>query len=145
MQTKYRIDRDTRTLILKYIRKYDEYMTWYLSERERIINPSRQLRKTPGSPNIGDPTLTAAQRLEQVENSHRAHVVRAIDQARLNIGTDILDEKQSLAMRRAIWLSCLNGGEYNFEAFVGLVSCERAQFYRYKNQFLNDIKDLAGL
>lgn len=147
MQTKYKIDRDTRTLILKYIRKYDEYRKWYECERDRILYPSpKQADGMPRGGYVSDPTLSSAEKLELLEKEHRSRVIRAIDQARHMIGVGIdqtLEQEETL--RRCIWLSCLNAREYPFEAFAGLVACGRAQFYRYKNQFMNDIKYLLGL
>lgn len=147
MQTKYKIDRDTRTLILKYIRKYDEYRKWYQCERDRILYPSP--KQTDGMPRggyVSDPTLSAAEKLERLEGEHRAKVIKAIDQARHLIGVDISQTlEQEETLRRCIWLSCLNAREYPFESFAGLVACERAQFYRYKNKFMNDIKSFLGL
>jgi hypothetical protein len=145
MQTKYKLDRDTRTLILKYIRKYDEYLLWYKSERDRIISPSRQMDDMPHGSGTSDPTLSAAERLEKLDNCHRAQVIKAIDQARFVIGHDVQDEGQQDKLRRALWLSCLNGYEYNFDTFAGMITCERRQFYNYKNEFLNTIKNLLGL
>lgn len=147
MQTKYKIDRDTRTLILKYIKKYDEYRTWYQCERDRIMYPSpKQADGMPRGTTSGDPTLSAAEKLEKLEGEHRAAVIRAIDQARHLIGVDISQTiEQEETLRRCIWLSCLNAKEYPFEVFAGIVLCERAQFYRYKNKFMNDIKDMLGL
>lgn len=147
MQTKYKIDRDTRTLILKYIRKYDEYRKWYECERDRILYPSpKQADGTPGSGKLSDPTLSSAERLEFLEKEHKSRVIRAIDQARHMIGTDISQTlEQEETLRRCIWLSCLNAREYPFEAFDGLIFVSRRQFYRYKNQFMNDIKYLLGL
>ncbi len=147
MQEKYKIDRDTRTLLLKYIRKYEEYLAWYRLERERITEPSRVISNLPTGNNgsTSDPTLTAVERLEKLEHNHKTNVIRAIDQAKLFIGVNIPDEKQRLAMQRAIWLSCLNGREYNFEVFAGIVACERRTFYNYKNAFLNDVKKYIGL
>ena len=40
MDERYTIDRDTRTLILKYVRKYDEYKRWMEGEKERITSLS---------------------------------------------------------------------------------------------------------
>ncbi|BDF57499.1 hypothetical protein CE91St36_03160 [Christensenellaceae bacterium] len=147
MQTKYRIDRDTRTLILKYIRKYDEYRAWYQCERDKILYPS--IKPSDGMPkgtNISDPTLSAAERLERLDLTHRARVIKAIEQAKHLIGVDILQTlEQEETLRRCIWLSCVNAKEYPFEAFDGLVFISRRHFYRYKNKFMNDIKYLLGL
>lgn len=147
MQTKYKIDRDTRTLILKYIRKYDEYRKWYQCERDRILYPSpKQADGMPRGGYVGDPTLSAAEKLEKLEGEHRAKVIKAIDQARHLIGVDIRQTlEQEETLRRCIWLSCLNAREYPFEAFDGLVFISRRQFYNYKNKFMNDIKFMLGL
>lgn len=141
MQTKYKIDRDTRTLLLKYIRKYDEYKKWYQCERAAIMYPSR----TPGDgmPRggyMGDPTLTAAEKLERLDEENKTRIIRAIDHARNTMFTDVANESQRERLMNAIWLSCINPWEYPFEIFAGAISCERRQFYRYKNEFLNRIK-----
>lgn len=147
MQAQYKIDRDTRTLILKYIRKYDEYLMWYKSERDRIMSPLHEVLRfsTSKSTNVKDDTLSAVEALERLDNSHRAKVIKAIDEARNQIGSIIESDKELLAIRRAIWLSCLNASEYNFEVFAGAICCERRQFYKYKNAFLNDIKTGLGI
>lgn len=145
MQTKYKIDRDTRTLILKYIRKYDEYRKWIETERDRILYPSPKI--ADGMPRGGnkEPVLSAIEALEKLEKTHKARVVYAIDQAKNGIGADIADDRETEHMQRAIWLSCLNPREYPFEAFAGLIPYERRQFYKLKNAFLNDIKIFLGL
>ena len=141
MQTKYKIDRDTRTLLLKYIRKYDEYKKWYQCERAAIMYPSR----TPGDgmPRggyMGDPTLTAAEKLERLDDENKTRIIRAIDQARNIMFADVADDTEREKLMNAIWLSCVNPWEYPFEMFAGSIACERRQFYYYKNIFLNEIK-----
>ena len=37
---KYRIDWDSRVIVLKYVRKYEEYKAWLAEERKRIMEPS---------------------------------------------------------------------------------------------------------
>ena len=147
MQSKYRIDRDTRTLILKYIRKYDEYRKWYQCERDRIVYPTiKPYDGTPRTKNRRDPVVKAAEALERLEGSHRVKVLKAIDRAKRRIGSEIEQTReQEETLRRCVWLSCVNPAEYPFETFAGVVACERAQFYRYKNKFLNDIKTMLGI
>lgn len=141
MQTKYKIDRDTRTMLLKYIKKYDEYRKWYQCERDAILYPSPAVRDgMPRGGYISDPTLSATEKLERLEDENRTRIVRAIDQAKNTIFPLIMDETQRRRMINAIWLSCINAREYPFEAFAGGIACEQRQFYRYKNEFLNKIK-----
>jgi len=142
---KTRIDRDTRTLLLKYVKKYDEYAEWYQEERERILNPGRRAPDgTPGSGRTGDPTALGAERLERLEGEHRAKVVRAIDKAKKDIGQGFAAGEQE-RLRQAVWLSCRDARQYNFEAFEGEVACERRQFYYYKNEFLDRVRAELGI
>jgi hypothetical protein len=146
MQTKYKIDRETRRMLIAYVRKYDDYKKWYLTERDRIIEPSRkQIIGMPYYQNDNSPTLLAAEKLEELENHPKAQALKAIDQAKFILCCNILNEDERNKIRRAIWLSCLDGGAYNFDAFAGGIACERRSFYRYKNEFLNTIKSLLSL
>ena len=90
-------------------------------------------------------TAAAVEALEKLELHQRARIVRAITVAREQIGADIPNEKEREKLRNAIWLSCQNGRRHNFDTFAGTVACERAQFYRYKNLFLKDIKQSLGI
>ena len=145
MYTKYKIDRTTRTLLCKYIHKYDEYVNWLQCERERIMSlPAPGIDDIPGSTDKADATATAVEKLEKLELSHRARVVRAIDHAKLMCGVG-LPEQERETLCRCIWLSCLDSREYPFEAFAGLIPYERAQFYRLKNEFLNTVRREMGI
>lgn len=147
MQSKYRIDRDTRTLILKYIRKYEEYRKWYEYERDKVICPSPiQADGMPKSGEMSNPTLIAAEKLERIEHEHKSKVIRAITEARNLIGADIIQTpQQEETLKQCIWLSCLNAKKYPFEIFKGIIFISRRQFYRCKNQFINEIKNRLGL
>ena len=68
-----------------------------------------------------------------------ARVVRAVDAAKKEIGADILDERAALALRKAIWMSCLSGFTYSYEVFAEMLPVSRASFYRRKNEFLASI------
>lgn len=143
---RYKIDRDTRTLVLKYVKKSEEYRAWVMAEADRICGPSSgQIDGMPRASWVSDKTAGAVEKLEKLMGSHKAKVVRAVDEAKQQIGADIEDESQRRAIQNAVWLSCLNGREYNFEAFEGGIACGRAFFYRLKNKFLCSIKAELGL
>ena len=143
---KYRIDWDSRVIVLKYVRKYEEYKAWLAEERKRIMEPSpAQIDGMPHGTTPGDMTAAAVEALEKLELHQRARIVRAITVAREQIGADIPDEKEREKLRNAIWLSCQNGRRNNFDTFVGAVACERRQFYYYKNSFLLEIKKTLGI
>ena len=146
MNKRYSMDRDLRTLVLKYVRKYEEYRQWYLLEKERIGGMKGPCYDgMPKAKNVVDRTLWEVLAREKLENSHRARVVSCIDEAKENIGRGSYMGKAKESLANAIWLSCMDGSQYNFEAFSGMIPCERAMFYRYKNMFLNDIKEGLGL
>lgn len=64
---KYKIDRTTRTLLCKYIHKYDEYVNWLKCERERIISlPASDIDDMPSSTDKADATETAVEKLEKL-------------------------------------------------------------------------------
>lgn len=70
MDERYTIDRDTRTLILKYVRKYDEYKRWMEGEKERITSLSSvRIDGTPAGTEKSDATGMAAEKLEKLETS----------------------------------------------------------------------------
>lgn len=143
---RYKIDRDTRTLVLKYVKKSEEYRAWVMAEADRICGPSSgQIDGMPRASGVSDKTAGAVEKMEKLMGSHKAKVVRAVDEAKQQIGVDIEDESQRRAIQNAVWLSCLNGREYNFEAFEGGIACGRAFFYRLKNKFLYSIKAELGL
>lgn len=146
MTRKYKIDRDTRTLLLKYIRKYEEYRKWYEHEKNAILYPSPANKDgMPRGGYISDPTLSAAEKLEELEKSHKATVVKAIDKARETLCDDIMDKELREKTIGAIWKSCIDAEAYNFEALAEIVPYERRKFYYLKNEFLGRIKYLIGI
>lgn len=148
MQTKTKIDRNTRTLILKYIRKYESYKQWYEDERDKILCVSSQDLDNldmPRGTTLSDSTSSSAEMLEKLDSSHRATVVKAIEDAREALGYEIADEKARGSLKLAIWLSCIDGRMYPFEAFAGTVCYERTQFYTKKNEFIASIGSKIGI
>lgn len=143
---RYQIDWDSRVVVLKYIRKYEQYKQWLEAEKEKIMQPSP--KETDGMPRgsgVANLPLASVEALERLEQTHRAKVVRAIDGARAVMCADIEDEGVREAVCRAIWLSCQDGNRYNFDFFAGLIPYERRAFYYYKNELLVQIKNNLNL
>ncbi len=61
-----------------------------------------------------DRTLWEVVAREKLENSHRARVVHCIDQAKEDISKDSYVGKARKSLANAIWLSCMDGSQYNF-------------------------------
>ena len=148
MRTKTKIDKTTRDLVLKYIRKYAFYKQWYEAERDKILCIRPQDLDNLDMPRgtaLSDSTSSSAELLEKLDSSHRAVVVKAIEDAREALGYEIVDTDTRAAFKNAIWLSCINGRAYPFEAFAGTVGYERTQFYTKKNEFIASIGAKIGI
>lgn len=145
MGKRNKMDNATRTIVLKYIVKYDDYKARYQAERERAIYAAPVLSGLPGGSGVSNPTLASVEALERLETEHYVRVMRAIESAREMIGCDIEDDDARETLKRAVWLSCQNRYAYPFEAFAGAVCCERTRFYDYKWDFIRDVKERIGL
>lgn len=143
-----KIDSATREIVLKYIRKYDEYLDWYVNERERIISGKGIKYDELGLPHalrLHDSTASAVTLLERLDDSHKAKVINAIQTARGYLGAEIIDERSRKAFQEAIWLSCLNRKDYPFEVFEYDIGYGRSQFYEKKAEFISEIAYYLGL
>ena len=149
MREKIQVDRRTRNIILNYIRSYDDYKTYIESEQEKLLSISPQNLNEldmPKCPSTKDTTFEIVNRLADLEKTHKYKVVNAIDEAKNNIGYDIVNSAVQDYLSKALWMSCLDGRNYNYEAFDHTrLCCSRTQFYREKNKFLDEIRWRLGL
>ena len=136
------LDRESRVLAIQYVRRCERYRARLAQQREDILHsspPPPDGQPTGGQP--GDSTAQKAEQLARLEQGHLARVVRAVDAAKNEIGADILDERAALALRKAIWMSCLSGFTYSYEVFAEMLPICRRDFYKRKNRFLARIID----
>ena len=131
------LDRESRVLAIQYVRRCERYRARLAQQREDILHSSPLPPDgQPRGEKPGDSTSQKAEQLARLEQGHMARVVRAVDAAKKEIGADILDERAALALRKAIWMSCLSGFTYSYEVFAEMLPVSRASFYRRKNEFL---------
>ena len=131
------LDRGSRVLAIQYVRRCERYRARLAQQREDILHSSPLPPDgQPKGGRPGDSTSQKAEQLARLEQGHMARVVRAVDAAKKEIGADILDERAALALRKAIWMSCLSGFTYSYEVFAEMLPVSRASFYRRKNEFL---------
>lgn len=131
------LDRESRVLAIQYVRRCERYRARLAQQREDILHSSPLPPDgQPKGGRPGDSTSQKAEQLARLEQGHMARVVRAVDAAKKEIGADILDERAALALRKAIWMSCLSGFTYSYEVFAEMLPVSRASFYRRKNEFL---------
>ena len=159
-QTKYRLDEDVRMAALAYVRGYERRRRAYLQRRSDIINSSpnsfttyiqreggrdlecRQYFSRSNLPSRQPEDKTI--RLAALEEHPDVKRMRAVEQAKLFIGDDIINEAVRERLRDAIWINCMNGKLYPYEVF-DLAGIGKTNFYERKRKFLHDIAQNAGM
>lgn len=147
MRTKNAVDWDTREIVLKYIRRYDDYTEWLEEERRKLMSVSPQQYDRldmPGTMEASSSIEIAVIRLEELETCHKAQVVKAIERARyVFLALEESDNREM--MLNKIWLSCIERKKYNYESnFAGLFISRRS-FFRKKGYFIQLIAENLGL
>ena len=133
-------------IVLRYLRKYREYRSWYINTREDITHGSKRIPEgLPMLSGLKDREIEKNELLEKLENSHRHRVVAAIDEAKLKLACTFESPEEGKKLVNAVFESCIDGSESNFEAYAGLIACERTAFYTYKSRFIKDIKEAIGI
>ena len=139
MQTKYRMPADVRRTAIELVRGYKRRLELYRELRYNIIHggPMPKDRPFSGASVLGDPTASKALKLEALEAFVEVRRMRAVEQAKLRIGLDILDEGIRQALIEAIWDSCIEGRNFTFE--YRALPLGKTNFYDRRNKFLSEI------
>ena len=137
-----RPDREGRALAMQYVRRYGRYKAALAQERAAILHgspapPDGQPRG--GTP--GDPTAQKVAALERLEGSHRARVVRVVEQARQNVGQDVFSDEERRALQRAVFRSCLRRSDNPYAEFAAGLNFSKSDFYRRRRRFLDEIAE----
>jgi len=143
MRSNFAVDSDVRAIVLKLLRRYPHYVTMLKDARESALTPSRHMSVIPTGA-VSDRTFTSVEKLEELDGSLQARVVKAIDDAKLKIGQDLVPD-EAAKLSKAVWLSCTQPDVYTFEHFAGLIPCERTKFFKYKSEFIYNIQNSLRL
>lgn len=143
---------DVRNACIQYVRGYERLVREYYRRRREVL-ASRSCRRIevadpespgktmwvypPSNHEVGRGTEEMARRLEAIENRFDTKVMRAVEQARSRIGTDLPDDLRN-KLADAIWLSCKNGRMYRYE-ILDVPGVGRSNFYERRKSFLVDI------
>jgi len=111
------MDKRVRRIMGDYVYLYEDYCKWVKKQRA----------------------------VQGIDDSQQARIVKAIEQASVGIGEDIFNDEIRENLKKAVYLSCIDRNEYNFDAFAGTIGCERTRFHQYKNEFLYNIKLNLGM
>lgn len=154
-QTKYRLPSDLKDLCLSFVRGYDRRVKLYHGRRHDVIYASSTSKvissigkdgKETGEfigrgSDVGDPTHDRVVRLEKIEGLQDTKIMRAVEQAKLTIGTD-WDETQRQRLINAIWDSCNEGRNFILEYYN--LPIGKDNFYEHRRRFLWNIAKNMG-
>jgi hypothetical protein len=82
-------------------------------------------------------------KLESLEKQRWVMEMHALERARDRIGAGMPEEMRE-ALRKAIFLNCINGKEHPFERLY-TIGISRRGFYRYKEAFFWDVANELGI
>lgn len=152
---------DVRQMCIQLVRGYDRRVKNYHNQRQEIISgsncrfqvikdkddPTDWKKNTyfypPSAHNASRTAEDITQRLLGLEELPETKRMRAVEQAKLNIGLDLPDElRRKLA--EAIWLNCKSGRRYPYTCFY-LAGIEKTNFYDRRTEFLRYIAESLGM
>ena len=152
---------DVRQICIQLVRGYDRRVQNYHNQRQEIISgsscrfqvikdkddPTDWEKNTyfypPSAHNASRTAEDITQRLLVLEELPETKRMRAVEQAKLNIGLDLPDElRRKLA--EAIWLNCKSGRRYPYTCFY-LAGIEKTNFYDRRTEFLRSIAESLGM
>ena len=147
-----KLPEDIKQEALSYIRGYERRRKIYRQKYYEIINSppaaftiaeadGEMIHIYNGHSNIpGNPTANKALQLAQLEQHPDTIKMRAVEQAKKDIGADVADDDVRQRLINALWINCLSGRCHPFE-HLNLTEFSRMDFYSRKHKFLRDISD----
>lgn len=121
------------------------YQTYKVKVGEKNGKPVYEERRTyTGGSHIASRTTEDRElRLESLEKQRWVMEMHALERARDRIGAGMPEEMRE-ALRKAIFLNCINGKEHPFERLY-TIGISRRGFYRYKEAFFWDVANELGI
>ena len=125
---------------------YEMHKTVYEQKRMDIIYSTYSgeavISRSPNR-NTSSAIESKAERLEKLEGSVNARLVRAVEQALTAVGADVADESRR-KLRKAILLNIESGREFPYEE-LNIDEFSRRDFYRRRGRFIEGIAAGLGL
>lgn len=139
MQNKYKLPEDTKTACISYVRGYKRLVYEYHKKRDDIIYSGKNISfdRIPGGGTLSDEPYDKMVRLQEIEGHFDTKIMRAVEQAILHIGVDVLDEGERQRLKEAIIDCCKDGRRFVFR-YCGL-DMGKSTFYERRNKFLYEI------
>lgn len=137
-QTKYPLPDDLKTQLISIVRGYNRRVRLYHDRRDAIIYGSPEPPDgQPKSNCKSDIVASKLLELEKIEQLFDTKAMRAVEQAKVQIGNDLLSERQRQKLTDAIWDSCIHGRNFRFNYYDLAVS--KSNFYERRRKFLYHI------
>ena len=142
-QTKYKMPPDLKMRCISLVRGYDRLVRLYHERRENALLASHPPPDgMPKGTTTGDVTESKVERLEKIETMYDTQAMRAIEQAKLQIGLDIVCDAERQKLTSAIIDSCVLGRNFIFEYQNLCVG--KTNFYERRKKFLYTIAQYMG-
>ena len=142
-QTKYKMPPDLKLRCISLVRGYNRLVRLYHERRENVLLASPPPPDgMPRGTTTGDSTQSKAERLEKIEGMYDTQAMRAIEQAKLQIGLDIVCDAERQKLTDAIIGSCVEGRNFIFEHRNLCVG--KTNFYERRRGFLYIIAQYMG-
>lgn len=140
-QTKYKLSKQRRRRCIAEIQEYDETVEWYRQMRWQIINASPKPSEVYIDHNsTGRPTEDKQARLERLEAHPRVAGMKAIDDAKQQIGREQSDSVRQKLIK-AIWTSCILEYTFKYAPHEPELHMGPNAFYERRRKFLWNIAE----
>lgn len=162
-QTRYAMNKDISRIAIEMVRGHDRRVKIYHELRGSILNGSacgyityavvrkkkngekkveQRRQYFPRGSLISDPTADKALRLDALERLPETLRMKAVDDAKMHIGLDIVNEPERIKLVNAIWDSCMEGR--NFNVLYRNLCVGKDNFYERRRKFLFEIAQKTG-
>lgn len=141
MARKQTLPYEIRQECLWIVRGYDRRRKAYFEARRQIVDGVYGGKE--GMPKSSECARTVegkTERLAALETWPETQKMRAVEQAKLHVGMDILNEELRCRLADAIILNCENRHEFPFR-YMNLPGISKSDFYRRKDAFLEEIAE----
>lgn len=145
---------DIKQECLWIVRGYERRVKQYITQRQEVIeagganyctythteNGKTEERRAffPHSSSTGRPVEDKQSQLEAIESYPETLKMRAVEHAKLMIGSDVHNDAARQRLANGIILNCESGRQYPFE-YLNLPEFSQRDFYRRKDAFLMEI------
>ena len=141
MSRKAKLPYDIKQECLWIVRGYNRRVKAYHEAVRQIVDrASYSMNEMLHGSEKSRSVESKAEQLAAIEDWPETKKMRAVDQAKLCIGTDLENEELRQRLVRGIILNCESRNEYPFR-YLGLDGISQTDFYRRKDRFLADIAD----